>query len=121
MSAISEIGWVWEPPRAEFNSFFDQAPVGLAQCRLSGQVIATNPALQRILHLPLQSRGKLTLVDLIEAQDSREAERELLTLLDGKRDTVQLDCKAYEPWLHTLDPVESSGAKRRGRVRVGHG
>ncbi len=94
MSAISEIGWVWEPPRAEFNSFFDQAPVGLAQCRLSGQVIATNPALQRILHLPLQSRGKLTLVDLIEAQDSREAERELLTLLDGKRDTVQLDCKA---------------------------
>src|SRR5512141_1358367 len=94
MSEISESGWVWEPRRAEFNSFFDQAPVGLAQCRLSGQVIATNPALQRILHLPLHSRGELTLVDLIEAQDSREAERELLTLLEGKRDTVQLDCKA---------------------------
>jgi signal transduction histidine kinase len=94
MSAISEITWAWEPPKAEFNSFFDQAPVGLAQCRLSGQVIATNPAMQRILRLPLQSRGVLTLVELIETQDSSEAERDLLTLLDGKRETVQLDCKA---------------------------
>lgn len=94
MSAISEITWAWEPPQAEFNSFFDQAPVGLAQCRLSGQVIATNPALQRILHLPLQSREALNLVDLIAAQDSREAECEISTLLDGKRDTVQFNGKA---------------------------
>jgi signal transduction histidine kinase len=93
MSAVSQIAWAWEPPEAEFNSFFDQAPVGLAQCRLSGQVIATNPALQRILHLPVQSPDALTIVDLIEAQASREAERELLSLLDGKRDTVQFDCK----------------------------
>jgi signal transduction histidine kinase len=90
MSAISEITWAWEPPQAEFNSIFDQAPVGLAQCRLSGQVIVTNPALRRILHLP-QSREALNLVDLISGQDNREAERELLALLDSKRDTVQFN------------------------------
>jgi len=89
MSAISEITWAWEPPQTEFNSFFEQAPVGLAQCRLSGQVIATNPALQRILHLPLQTREEPNLVDLIAVRDSREAEQELLSLLAGKRDTVQ--------------------------------
>jgi signal transduction histidine kinase len=33
----------------------------------------------------------LTLVELIEAQPGKEAERELLSLLDGKRDTVQFD------------------------------
>jgi PAS domain-containing protein len=53
MSAISEITWAWEPPQTEFNSFFEQAPVGFAQCRLSGQVIATNPALQAILQLKI--------------------------------------------------------------------
>ncbi len=93
MSAVSEITWAWAPPKAEFNSLFEQAPVGLAQCRLSGQVIATNPALQRILHLPLQSREPPSLVELLEAQDGRESEHELLTLLDGKRDTVQFDCE----------------------------
>jgi two-component system cell cycle sensor histidine kinase/response regulator CckA len=89
MSAITEITWAWEPPQTEFNSFFEQAPVGLAQCRLSGQVIAINPALQRILPLPLQTGEEPNLVDLIAVRDSREAEQELLSLLDGKRDTVQ--------------------------------
>jgi two-component system, cell cycle sensor histidine kinase and response regulator CckA len=89
MSAVTEITWAWEPPQTEFNSFFEQAPVGLAQCRLSGQVIATNPALQRILHLPLQTRDEPNLADLVDIRDSREAEQELLSLLDGKRDTVQ--------------------------------
>ena len=93
MSAVSEITWAWEPPQAEFNSFFDQAPVGLAQCRLSGQVIATNPALKQVLHLPLQSREPLNLIDLIAAQDSGEGEREILSLLAGKRDTVQFNCE----------------------------
>ena len=93
MSAVSEITWAWDPPQGEFNSFFDQAPVGLAQCRLSGQVIAINPALQRILHLPLRRSEGLNLVDLVAVQDSREAEDELLSLFDGKRDTVQFDCK----------------------------
>jgi signal transduction histidine kinase len=89
MSAISEVTWAWEPPQTEFNSFFEQAPVGLAQCRLSGQVIASNPALQRMLHLPLQNRQGLNLVDLAAAQDSGESEHELLSLLEGKHDTVQ--------------------------------
>lgn len=89
MSAISEITWAWDPPQTEFNSLFEQAPVGLAQCRLSGQVIATNPALQRILHLALQTREEPNLVDLVAVRDSREAEQELLRLLEGKRDTVQ--------------------------------
>ena len=93
MSAVSEITWAWDPPQGEFNPFFDQAPVGLAQCRLSGQVIAINPALQRILHLPLRRSEGLNLVDLVAVQDSREAEDELLSLFDGKRDTVQFDCK----------------------------
>ena len=73
MSAITEITWAWEPPQTEFNSFFEQAPVGLAQCRLSGQVIAINPALQRILPLPLQTGEEPNLVDLIAVRDSREA------------------------------------------------
>lgn len=92
MGAISEIAWAPEPPKAEFNSFFDQAPVGLAQCRLSGQVIATNPALRRMLRLSVPNREPVTLVELIHA-DSGEAERELSALLDGRLETTHLDCK----------------------------
>ena len=39
--------------------------------------------------MPLQTGEEPNLVDLIAVRDSREAEQELLSLLDGKRDTVQ--------------------------------
>jgi two-component system, cell cycle sensor histidine kinase and response regulator CckA len=93
MSAISEITWAWEPSKPEFDSFFDRAPVGLAQCRLSGQVTALNPALERMLGAPLDRARPLTLVDLIEAEDGKEAERQLMNLVQGKCQTVQIDSK----------------------------
>ena len=90
MSALSEITSVWETPKAEFNSFFDQAPVGLAQCRFSGLVTALNPALERMLGPHFKLQGHLTLAELIEPQDRRETERQLSDLFDGKRESVKI-------------------------------
>lgn len=91
MSAISEIKWACESPKAEFNSFFEQLPVGLAQCRLSGEVHAWNPALERMLGARLESGTALTLSELIGCEDGSDVERQLRELFQGKRDSVQID------------------------------
>jgi len=92
MSAISSISWAWENPASEFRIFFDLAPVGLAQCRRPGLVTAFNPALERMLGADLH-RSEI-LLDLIQPEDRTEAERQLLQLFDGMRESIQIESAA---------------------------
>lgn len=93
MSAISEISWDWEPPKPEFDSFFDQAPVGLAQCRLSGEITTINPALERMLGVPLDRTRPQNLLELIEAEEGKQAEEQLMKLVQGKCQIVQISSR----------------------------
>jgi PAS domain S-box-containing protein len=91
MSAVSEVIWARESPKAEFRLFFDHAPVGLAECQIPGRVTAVNPVLERMLGPLLNMQCPPSLAQLINPNDPREADRQLLELLDGKRDAIQID------------------------------
>lgn len=91
MSAITELIWAGESSEAEFRTFFDHAPVGLAECQIRGRITALNPVLERMLGPLLKMKCPPTLAQLINPDDPREADRQLLDLLDGKRDAIQID------------------------------
>jgi two-component system, cell cycle sensor histidine kinase and response regulator CckA len=93
MSAVSEVIWASERPKAQFRSFFDHAPVVLAQCQIPGRVTAVNPVLERMLGALMTMQCPTSLAQLINPDDPREADRQLLGLLEGKREAVQIDSK----------------------------
>lgn len=94
MSAISEIPSVWGPPKTEFHAFFDLAPVGLAQCRLSGELIAVNPALKQRLGSVLDGCRPVSLIELMDPEVRDNAERQILDLLKGKYESVRIQPKS---------------------------
>lgn len=93
MSAIREMPWSWEPPKAEFHSVFDPAPVGVAQCSLSGQITALNPALEHRLGSALDWHKPVLLNDLIEPEGGGEAERQISDVLNGKCESVRIEAQ----------------------------
>ncbi|HKU24235.1 MAG TPA: ATP-binding protein [Candidatus Sulfotelmatobacter sp.] len=98
MSAVSSLKWIREDSEGEFCSFFDLAPVGLAQCRRPGVVTALNPALERMLGGPLDLGLQLTLLDLIRPGDRDYAERQLKDLFDGKQDSIEVESASNGPF-----------------------
>lgn len=93
MSAIRELSWAFEPPKAEFHSFFDPAPVGVAQCSVSGQVIAMNPALEQRLGSTLNGNRPMALIELLEPEARGQAERQIFDLLEGKSESIHIEPK----------------------------
>ena len=90
MSAVSSLEWVREDSEAEFSSFFDLAPMGLAQCRRPGVLTAVNPALEKIIDGARDLGRPLKLVELIDPGNRAEAERQLLDLFDGKCESIEI-------------------------------
>ena len=94
MSALTEINWSWKDPNEPLRSYFEQAPVGLAECRYAGTIKSFNPALVRLLGAPLDLRRPVALAGLIDAQNRDEAEHQLADLFEGRRQSVQIDSQA---------------------------
>ena len=94
MSALPEIELSWKDPKEPLRSYFEQAPVGLAECRYAGTIKSFNPALVRLLGAPLDLRRPVALAGLIDAKDRDEAEHELADLFEGRRQSVQIDSQA---------------------------
>jgi two-component system, cell cycle sensor histidine kinase and response regulator CckA len=94
MSALTEINWSWKDPKEPLRSYFEQAPVGLAECRYAGTIKSFNPALVRLLGAPLDLRRPVTLAGLIDAENRDEAEHQLADLFEGRRQSVQIDSQA---------------------------
>src|ERR1051325_11465120 len=85
MSALTEVDWSWKVPKEHLRSYFEQAPVGLAECRYGGTVKSFNPALVRLLGAPLDLRRPVALAGLIDAENREEAEHQLTDLFEGRR------------------------------------
>jgi len=94
MSALTEVDWSWKVPKEPLRSYFEQAPVGLAECRYGGTVKSFNPALVRLLGAPLDLRRPVALAGLIDAENREEAEHQLTDLFEGRRQSVQIDSQA---------------------------
>jgi signal transduction histidine kinase len=95
MSPLAELRMNTEPrkegPKAEFLSWFQNAPLGLAWCDTQGCVMALNPAMEQMLG-DSNAPGPLHLSDPFRGQD-RELIAELLT---GQRDHLQIEGVASE-------------------------
>jgi len=99
MSAVTEFRCTLPHPKTEWHSWFENAPVGLAQCRREGTVTALNPALEQMLKQMFEQEfsgsatvaQSLRLADLIHAEDHAESERLLRALFNGDRNTFQID------------------------------
>jgi len=90
MSAAAESRWTLESAKTEVFRLFANAPVGLAECHSDGNIIAMNPALERMLGRSPTMGRPLYLPDLITSEGRQESERLLRELSDGVRDCVQI-------------------------------
>jgi two-component system, cell cycle sensor histidine kinase and response regulator CckA len=91
MSAAAEIPWTPQVSKTELLPFFENAPLGLAQCQRQGNVTALNPALEQMLGGKSRIPRSLSFADLFPPQDRAEAERLLDELFERQRDSFQID------------------------------
>ncbi|MGO9086223.1 MAG: two-component system sensor histidine kinase NtrB [Candidatus Sulfotelmatobacter sp.] len=94
MSTAAEFPWTSQDAKADLCFLFANAPIGLAECQGQGNIIAMNPALERML----EGRPKVArlphLSDLIFPEENSEGERLLGELFEGVRDSIQIEPKA---------------------------
>lgn len=91
MGAAAEIAWASEPTNEVFRHFFDDAPVGLAQCDRQGMVTIVNPCLEEMLGSSVCTNVLLS--DLIRAEDRSECDKLVLELKDAKRTSFHIDSR----------------------------
>jgi len=95
MSAAAEFSWTPDDSTTELRSCFENAPVGLAQCHLQGDITALNPALEQMLGDHPPTGRSLSLGDLIDPEDKPAGERLMQEMFEGRRDSFQLDSKSF--------------------------
>jgi len=106
MSAAAEIPWTPEDSKThdskthdsktqdsktELLPLFENAPLGVVQCRREGTITALNPALQRMLGDRPRITRPLRFADLLHPQDRAEAEQLLGEVFERRRDNFQID------------------------------
>ncbi len=94
MSAPAEFSWTTHSFPSELRLWFENAPMGLAQCHLQGDITALNPALEQMLADHSLSGRPISLADLIGSEDKPARERMMREMFEGKRDSFQLDSRS---------------------------
>ena len=93
MSAAAEFPWTSQDAKTDLCFLFANAPIGLAECRGQGNIIAMNLALERMLEGRPKVTRLLRLSDLIFPEKNPESERLLRELFEGTRDSFQIEPK----------------------------
>jgi two-component system, cell cycle sensor histidine kinase and response regulator CckA len=88
MSTATEITWTPRDSKSELNPLFENAPFAMAQCQRSGNIIALNSMLERMLR---NTSGIVRFGDLIPPDGRADAERMLAELFARQRDSFQID------------------------------
>ena len=83
--------WASQDVKTESCHLFANAPFGLAECRIQGNVIGMNPALERMLGGRPKMARLMRLTDLIVPDVP--GERLLEELFEGERDSIQIEWK----------------------------
>jgi PAS domain-containing protein len=91
MSAVAEI--FQSSDEMQFSSLLNHAPVGLALCQSPGNVTSTNSAFSELLGMP-SSQIPCALPELI--RDGAGSRQLISELLQGKRESFQIECPAWE-------------------------
>jgi two-component system cell cycle sensor histidine kinase/response regulator CckA len=91
MSAAAEFPWTPRGTKTEPWPLFDCAPFGLAQCQRQGNIIALNPALEKMLGGSLRIAPSLCFSDLVPPPKRAEAQRLLRELCEQHLVSFQID------------------------------
>jgi len=94
MSAAAEVPWTSQDAKTGLSFLFANAPIGLVECEREGNIIAINPALERMLEGRPKTGPLLHLSDLIFPEENPESERLLRELFEGARNSFQIEPKA---------------------------
>ena len=92
MSA-AELTWPKPDSKAVIHSLFDNAPLAWAQCDRQGNITAWNPAWEQMLAISAGMTPSLRLVDLIQTENHSEVEQLVAALLEGERESIQIEAK----------------------------
>lgn len=93
MSAAVEVARSEEQAKEDRLLLFENSPFGLALCESSGDVIATNHALNHLLGDDPLTSQPLSFSDLIHPSDRPQTQRGIAELLHGKRESFQVDSR----------------------------
>jgi signal transduction histidine kinase len=104
MSAVAELTPMKEPrkegPKAEFLSWFQNAPISVAMCDSQGRVTAVNAAMERLLtvsKMPGSPLSDLRVSDLLRSDLPGGQKDELISdFLAGRRESFQIECPVGE-------------------------
>ena len=92
MSAVPNLRWCQNAANGDLYLPFQNAPIGLAHCRREGDIIALNPAWERMLGT--LSNPPVRLSELTHPHDPATGERLLRELFQGERDSFQVDSES---------------------------
>lgn len=93
MNAAAEVARSTDQVSPGLVSLFKNSPVAFAVFQSQGNLTALNPALQRTLSTEPSGLQSISFLDLIHAQDRAETERLIAELLDGRRESFQVDSR----------------------------
>jgi len=96
MSAAAEIPWTPQDSKTELLPLFENAPLGVVECRREGTIAALNPALQRMLGDRPRVARSLRFADLLHPQDRAEAEQLLGEVFERRRESFQIDSETTD-------------------------
>jgi two-component system cell cycle sensor histidine kinase/response regulator CckA len=94
MSAPAEVPWTTQDAKTDLCFLFANAPIGVAECERQGNIIAMNPALERMLGGRSKVARLLHLADLLFPEENSESERSLRELFEGVRNSFQIESRA---------------------------
>jgi two-component system, cell cycle sensor histidine kinase and response regulator CckA len=90
MSA-AEVLCTREHPKAAFSPLFEHAPLALVQCQSHGRIAVLNPVSKQMFGV--NAGTAVRVVDLLDSQDRGVGERLISELLDGERDSFQIESR----------------------------
>jgi len=93
MSAAAEFPWTPRDAKTELWPLFDCAPFGLAQCQRQGNIIALNPALEKMLGDSLRIAPSVCFSDLVPPPKRAEAQGLLRELFEQQPGSFQIDSR----------------------------
>jgi signal transduction histidine kinase len=94
-----------------FRNVFRNAPVAMAWCTSGGVVASANPAFERLLGVDLRGGPTVLLSDCIETNDREEMDCLFREMIEGSRESFQIESQLLNHNAQNQNTQEISGAR----------
>jgi two-component system cell cycle sensor histidine kinase/response regulator CckA len=93
MSAVAQVSQTWQNLREALRFQFKHATVGLAELQAPGEIIALNPAMERMLGVASEAET-IPLEEIIPSERRAQSERCVRELLEGERPDFRFESRS---------------------------